>query len=230
MKILIASDGHGAVGVLEKLEKVAAGCDLVLFGGDFAAFEKPETGRPFLERLAGMHDHVFSVTGNCDEPLFKEDLEEYDVSIEDSLSYFGGLVFSGSGGGSKFTGTTPNERTDEELARDLRLAAESVGEDAAESDWNNLVIVTHNPPAETKLDVVAGGFHVGSPLIRAFIEKYRPLLAVSGHIHESTAIDSLGPTTLVNPGPLAEGKYAIAEISGGGKTPFAVSSITLHSL
>lgn len=285
MKVLIISDGHGAVDRLDALADVAKASDIVLFGGDFAAVGHPETGLPFLKRLAALHDRVFAVTGNCDEPLFRETVEEYDLSIEGSLSYFSGLMLAGSGGGSKFTGTTPNERTDEELAGDLRLAALAAGgvswedepDDDAEGDdteggtvdgfaegiariegddagraatrtavatapkmatarepleepWNNLIIIAHNPPKDTKLDAVAGGIHVGSPLIRAFIDSKKPLLVVSGHIHESAAIDSLGPTTLVNPGSLADGHYAVAEITGGANKPFAVSSIELKKL
>ncbi len=230
MKVLIVSDGHAAVERLEPLKEVAVDCDIVLFGGDFAKFGNPETGRPYLERFAKIHDRIFAVIGNCDEPDFVDALDEYDIGIEGSLSYFGGLVFSGSGGGSKFTGTTPNERTDEELADALRLVAESAPEGTGEAGWNNLVIVAHNPPAETKLDVVSNGAHVGSPLIRAFVDRYKPLLVVSGHIHESAAVDRIGPTALVNPGALAEGKYAIAEISGGNGAPFAVESIELKKL
>ncbi len=271
MKVLIISDGHGAVDKLDALADVAKASDIVLFGGDFAAVGHPETGLPFLKRLAALHDRVFAVTGNCDEPLFRETVEEYDLSIEASLSYFSGLMLAGSGGGSKFTGTTPNERTDEELVSDLRLAALAAGgvsweddpDDDAEGDdvemddgagraatrtavatapktalagevleepWNNLIIIAHNPPKDTKLDAVAGGVHVGSPLIRAFIDSKKPLLVVSGHIHESAAIDSLGPTTLVNPGSLADGHYAVAEITGGASKPFTVSSIELKKL
>jgi Icc-related predicted phosphoesterase len=232
MKVLIVSDGHGALDKLDLLEPAARAADLVLYGGDFARYGSPETGRPFLERLSSIHDRIFAVIGNCDEPDFRDDLEEFDMSIEGSLSFFNGLVLSGSGGGSKFSGTTPNERSDEELASDLRLVAASA--DGADADsgalWDNLVVIAHNPPKDTKLDAIPNGVHVGSPLIRAFIETHKPLLVVSGHIHESAAIDRIGGSTLVNPGALAEGKYAIAEISGGGKVPFAVASIELKSL
>ena len=293
MKVLILSDGHGAVDKLDALADAAKAFDIVLFGGDFAAFKKIETGLPFLERLAAFHDRVFAVTGNCDAPDFRETVESYDMSVEGTLSYFSGLMLSGSGGGSKFTGTTPNERTDEELVGDLRLAALAAGgslwagepddpdEDASDENtdaerslsdgsalfdngarfadgaerlaagakvavapepraaldpaedgepWNNLIVIAHNPPKDTKLDMIPNGVHVGSPLIRAFIESKKPLLVVSGHIHESAAIDTLGPTTLVNPGALADGRYAVAEITGGSGKPFAVASIELKTL
>ncbi|HNY17265.1 MAG TPA: metallophosphoesterase family protein [Treponemataceae bacterium] len=281
MKVLILSDGHGAVDKLDALAEDAKAFDIVLFGGDFAAFKKIETGLPFLERLAAFHDRVFAVTGNCDAPDFRETVESYDMSVEGTLSYFSGLMLSGSGGGSKFTGTTPNERTDEELVGDLRLAALAAGgslwaddpDDSGDEDdsaaigeagarfadgaerlaagakvavatepraaldpasdgepWNNLIVIAHNPPKDTKLDMIPNGVHVGSPLIRAFIESKKPLLVVSGHIHESAAIDTIGPTTLVNPGALADGRYAVAEITGGAGKPFAVASIELKTL
>lgn len=232
MKVLIISDGHGAVDKLDELEGVAKTADIVLFGGDFAAFGNEETGRPFLERLAALHDRVFAVSGNCDSPDFHETVETYDMSIEGSLSFFNGLVFSGSGGGSKFSGTTPNERTDEDLVGDLRLVDASASDDASgeSSSWNNLILITHNPPKDTKLDMIPNGMHVGSPLIRSFIEIHKPLLVVSGHIHESAAIDTIGPVTLVNPGALSEGRYAVAEIAGGNDQPFSVASIELKEL
>jgi len=232
MRVLIISDGHGDVDQLDRIAAIAESADFVLFGGDFAALGQPETGQPFLKRLAALHDRVFAVTGNCDEMDFRDTLDEYDIGIEGSLSYYNGLILTGSGGASVFTGDTPNERADEELVGDLRLVAESVPEDSpnAAGAWNNLVVIMHNPPKDTALDIVGKDAHVGSPLLRAFIETYQPLLVVSGHIHESAAVDAIGTTALVNPGSLAEGRYAVAEISGGRTQPFAVTSIELKQL
>ncbi|EFW37616.1 metallophosphoesterase [Treponema phagedenis] len=221
MKVLIISDGHGAIDNLRLLKSEAEQCDFVIFGGDFAAFNKPETGLPFLKELVKLHDTVFAVLGNCDEPDFIEHLDAAGISIEKSLSQYEGLMLTGSGGGSKFTGTTPYERTDEELVSDLHLVEENFSED--ESPINNLIVVAHNPPHKTKLDKVAPLVHVGSPLIRSFIEKHQPLLVVSGHIHESFATDTLGNSVLVNPGALVEGRYARAEINGNKKQGFSVS-------
>ncbi|ULQ60932.1 metallophosphoesterase [Brucepastera parasyntrophica] len=224
MKILILSDGHGNLSALDRLKPAAKNADMVLYAGDFAECFKPETGLPFLERLASLHDDIFAVLGNCDEPDFIGKLDEYDMRLESTLSSFNGLVLTGSGGGAKFTGKTPNERTDEELAGDLRLVSENSGED---NQWHNLVIVTHNPPKDTSLDRISTGTHVGSPLIREFIETYQPLLAVSGHIHESAATDTIGRTVLVNPGPLDEGRYAIAEAVCNADNRFTIMSVEL---
>jgi len=60
---------------------------------------------------------------------------------------------------------------------------------------------------------VQGLRHTGSRAIQSFIEDYQPLLAVSGHIHEARAIDRLGSTVLVNPGPFKNGCFATIEIT-----------------
>jgi len=272
MKVLIISDGHGDLARLDEIAPVAEKCDFVLYGGDFARFGHPETGKPFLDRLAKLHDQVFAVTGNCDAPDFRDEVEAADLSVEGSLAFFSGLLLAGSGGAARHRGLTPNERDDAELAADLRLAAGSAepedvaeyrvdDEDDSEEDAGgsggvalaaeasreteggaseadsgdrpareNLVIIAHHPPKDTLLDVLPGGAHAGSPSIRAFIEAEKPLLAVSGHIHESPAIDRIGPSTLVNPGALYEGRYALAEIVGGKSVPFSVASVTLERL
>ena len=117
-------------------------------------------------------------------------------------------MLAGSGGGSKFSGDTPNEREDKELADDLQIVSEQ-----GEQQWDNLVLIIHNPPKDTKCDIVANGIHVGSPLLKEFIDKFQPLAAITGHIHESAGIDTVGRTTVINPGALCEGKYAWLEVS-----------------
>ncbi len=208
MKFLVISDMHGNSDMLEKLDEQFKQADAVLFAGDFCRFQHPETGLPALETLCKKHDTVFAVIGNCDEPSFLQEIEKKDISVEGSLVSHEGLVFAGSGGGSKFSGDTPNEREDAELAGDLQIVSEQ-----GEQQWNNLIIIIHNPPKDTKCDIVGNGIHVGSPLLRNFIDSYQPLAAITGHIHESTGIDTVGKTTVINPGPLCEGKYAWLEIS-----------------
>jgi Icc-related predicted phosphoesterase len=48
--------------------------------------------------------------------------------------------------------------------------------------------------------------------VRAFLERVQPRLCVTGHIHESRAVDAIGKTVVINPGPLAAGGYVRIDI------------------
>ena len=208
MKFLAISDLHGNLEVLDKMDEIFKQADGVIFAGDFAKFGSEETGLPALEKLCSKHDTIFSVIGNCDNPSFIDETENHDISVEKQLVMYEGLAFAGSGGGSKFTGTTPNEKSEEELMADFKIITEQ-----GEHEWSNLIAVSHNPPKNTECDKVSANVHVGSQLFTQFIEQYKPLAVVTGHIHESAGICKVGSTTVINPGPLLEGKYAWLEVS-----------------
>lgn len=208
MKFLVISDLHGNLEVLDKMDEIFKQADGVIFAGDFAKFGSEETGLPALEKLCSKHDTIFSVIGNCDNPSFIEETEKRDISVEKQLVMYEGLAFAGSGGGSKFTGTTPNEKSEEELMADFKIITEQ-----GEQEWSNLIAVSHNPPKNTDCDKISGGVHVGSQLFTQFIEQYKPLAVVTGHIHESVGICKVGATTVINPGALLEEKYAWLEVA-----------------
>ncbi len=42
--------------------------------------------------------------------------------------------------------------------------------------------------------------HVGSRAVTEALEKYRPMIGLHGHIHESSGHDKVGDVTVVNPG------------------------------
>lgn len=211
MKFLVLSDLHGALDVLDKLQDEFNAADAVIFAGDFAKFGDESTGKPALEKLCAAHSRIFSVIGNCDAPSFISEIEAKGISVEGRLVEYEGLCFAGSGGGSKFTGTTLNERSEEDLAGDLTPVT-----DAAPRDWGNLIVIMHNPPKGCDCDRVAPLVHVGSQALSDFIVKYKPLAVVTGHIHESRAICKIGDTTVINPGALAEGNYARLEVERQG--------------
>ncbi len=73
------------------------------------------------------------------------------------------------------------------------------------SEPGKTVYVIHTPPWQTKLDLMHGGFSIGSRAVREFIEERQPPLTLHGHIHESPHLsgsisDELGATLSVNPG------------------------------
>ena len=114
---------------------------------------------------------------------------------------------------SGWVGTTPwnspREVPEAELLAKFQPMIDKV------QDMENAIFNIHNPPYETPLDlapeldanlkpVIKGGsismIHVGSITVRQLIEKYKPLLGIHGHIHESRGFVKLGRTLCINPG------------------------------
>ena len=214
MKLLLISDLHGKVQNLEKLEGEIKSAAAVLFAGDFTKFKDYDTTEPCVQKMRELCPNLFCVIGNCDKPELLDEIEKLDMSCEHSLVYFDGLQFAGSGGGSKFTGETPNERDEEDLQKDFEVI-ENSGLDQ-EGQWGNLILVSHNPPKGLACDQCAPNVHVGSQTFTDFIAKTKPLAVLCGHIHEGIGIDKIGDTVVVNPGPLLEGKYAVMELEKDG--------------
>lgn len=69
-----------------------------------------------------------------------------------------------------------------------------------------LIFMTHAPPYGTNLDYIDYlEDHVGCTSYTTFIKTHKPLIAISGHIHETfKAQDTIGKTRLSNPGPTGE--------------------------
>ena len=212
MKFLVLSDLHANNSILDKMNEQFSKADGVIFAGDFAECFKPETGKAALEALCTKHDSIFAVLGNCDEPEFIEELEEQDICIERSLVFHEGLAFAGSGGGTYFTGKTANEREENDILSDFNIVENSVKDTGDASLWKSLILVSHNPPKDTKCDAVNAELHAGSQLFTDFIKENQPLAVICGHIHEGRAIDKIGETVVINPGTLLESNYAWLEV------------------
>jgi Icc-related predicted phosphoesterase len=91
---------------------------------------------------------------------------------------------------------------------------------AREADWERAVLVCHAPPQGTGLGNISPEADVGSAAVRAWIERYQPLLTLHGHIHESprvTGVDTvqISRTTVHQPGQerfLGRLVYSLVEI------------------
>lgn len=207
MIFLVISDIHGDIEKLKKLEPICKDVDGILFAGDFSDINKEEQAIDVLKTLCKMHDTIFAVRGNCDYPSLEKDFISSDISCERQLVMHEGLAFVGSHGCLTFTKTTPNERSLEDLQSDFNIIT-----DQGIQEWNNLIAIMHNPPQNTDCDLISSGIHVGSSLSTDFIKNYKPLAVITGHIHESTAICKIQNTTIINPGALCEGNYALLTV------------------
>ena len=212
MKFLVMTDIHGNSSVLDKLDDEFKSCDAVLFGGDFADVISKLPGEPVLEKLCSKHDEIYAVLGNHDVPDFLEQLEDSGINAERTLNYTDGIAILGSGGATEFTHDTPNERPEDDIIKDFDILNSASGGDEKDT-WRNLIIISHNPPKDTKCDAVNDTLHAGSQKFRELIEQIQPLAVVTWHIHEGTSIDKIGRTTVINSGSLGnQGTYAVLEI------------------
>jgi len=210
MKLLILADIHGSINHLPALAGDAAPCDAIVLAGDITNFGGRQELLPVLDALEAFQKPIVAVPGNCDLPVVDHELQHRGYSVHANVVMLGEFAFLGAGGSLPCPGTTPNEAGESVFSDILEEAATlAVGK--------SLVLVTHQPAWNTKLDP-ASDRHTGSRAIRGFIETHRPVLAVSGHIHEAFGTDRIGPTTLVNPGPFRSGRYAVADLAGGDVT------------
>lgn len=72
------------------------------------------------------------------------------------------------------------------------------------------ILLFHTPPAGTPLDLHRGK-HVGAWVVNALIMAYHPKIVFCGHALDGQGTTMIGDSLVVNPGPLAEGYYAILD-------------------
>lgn len=230
MRIIIISDLHGRIENLEPF-KVEVGIekpDLILFSGDIvkghargdewlrAKAEEREPirslrsiqdeknedllfYREFYSALGSFDIPVFFVPGNMDGPWSRfwdafTRVEAKNIHLVHRTFFFvGKLMIYGFGGE-----ISKNDREDFFVLiypeSDLEKAFTRV-------EAEEKIYLFHHPP-----DDFAEG---GSPLIRKVIERDQPLLVACGHKHKERKVGKIGKTTVINPGPLKDRRYAL---------------------
>jgi Icc-related predicted phosphoesterase len=209
MKVLLVTDIHGDV---EKLDKILdrENFDAVLCGGDLSDANEfsDYAGRldDVLEAFDRKEKLVKAVPGNMDpEEECVRKLMETRMNLHKKIASLGNFEAVGFGGGQTPYGT-PFEPSDKDIVDALDTLHGRMTSDTK-------VAVIHQPPKDTELDIVEGD-HVGSEGVRKLIEDKDFDLLLTGHIHESRGKTGISGTVAVNPGPVMEGYYAVAEIDG----------------
>jgi Icc-related predicted phosphoesterase len=211
MKILATADFHGSVEAAKKaaLKAHSIKADVILACGDITHFGTPEDTREVLTPLIKQKLPILYVPGNCDPPSLLDEKIEGALMMHGKCKVFDNYSFIGAGAiPADRVYPNPLEVDDEEI-----MAALSQGQEQC-SSVRPLIIVSHSPPAYTKLDKAFFGGHVGSQLLRQFIEKHEPIAVFCGHIHEAQGIDHIGKTVIVNTGPARHGNCAVADLNG----------------
>jgi Icc-related predicted phosphoesterase len=191
---------------LEKAAGVIVTGDLTITGG----VKKAET---VLKTLQQGGKPVLAQFGNMDKPEVDIWLTEQGVNIHTRIRELTPEVaVFGAGASTQTPFNTPSE------------FPESTYEDWLRACWHqaekypHTALISHNPPKNTTCDVIPDNMHVGSVAVRTFLEQAQPDVCLCGHIHEARAVDLIGRTVVVNPGPLASGGYALLRLAEGRLT------------
>ncbi len=216
LKIVAFTDFHGNQEAYQTAKGLIANKkpDFVIVGGDIINYDANQA-RKFLTDLASAGRPVYFVPGNMDSAELGAWAGAENVhGLHGRCRLVEGVSLIGLGGSPHGPFQTVFEYSEREAARSLESAVK---------DYRGgpLILVSHCPAQNTKLDQVSSGEHVGSISVRRFVEKTQPVLVVSGHVHEAQGTDTIGSTTLVNTGPAQRGHYAHITFGDTVKVNFA---------
>lgn len=203
MRILAFTDFHGNQDAYRHAKELIANKkpDFVIVAGDIINYDSNRAKQLLLD-LGTVGPPVYFVPGNMDGRELGNWAGEGNVhALHARCRNVEGASLIGLGGSPQGPFRTVFEYSEEE--------AEALFEEAAKSSGDGLLIlVSHCPPKNTRVDQGSNGEHIGSIAVRRFIEKAEPTLVVSGHVHESQGTDTIGSSTIVNTGPAQTGHYA----------------------
>ena len=164
------------------------------------------------EKLDGAPVRAF-VSGANDDFIEVDEVLARSTRLEDPngrvIELDGGYELLGMGWGNPTPWNCPRDIPEEDLAQRIDEVAAHV------RDRARAIFSLHVPPLGSGLDVAPklddyltprmglGGVEmipVGSTATRDAILRYRPLLGLHGHIHESKGVTALGGVPIANPG------------------------------
>ncbi len=209
MRILAVSDIHNELYKAKALLDIVdeRNPDMIIVAGDITSFGPLKAAHDIFETLEKAKRPVLAISGNEDIKEVGKFLRSKDLDIHNKGVVHKNVGFVGFSGPSAVSiGGVPV------------FNYEAVNYTLSEmKNCEKRVLVSHVPPANTKVDVIFSGSHVGSEFLRDVIETEQPNLVICGHIHEARGVDKIGKTTIVNPGALCDGYAAIIELMENGE-------------
>lgn len=208
MRIIAFGDIHGDPGSFAAIPGLSQ-ADLVILTGDLTNFGGREDAATVLRQVKAVHTKILALPGNLDRKDVSALLDDKGITLHGRGRLLdasdASVALHGVGGSNITPFATPNEYSEEEIANLLAAGFNEIA-DAVRNGSLHL-LVAHPPPLNTKTDKISAGVHVGSRAVRQFIETHQPALCLTGHIHEARAVDTIGATTIINPGMVQDGGY-----------------------
>jgi len=206
MRILYAVDVHSRFDAVREAVGTIAPVDAVVVGGDLTNAGTPEDVERAVASWRALAPTLLVVAGNMDSPAIDACLVELGVSLDGRGIALEDVGLHGVSAAPTSPLGTPYELPDAELGRRAQAGHAQV------AGCRIRIFCPHSPPYSTACDRLHSGRPVGSPSLRAFVEREQPDLVLCGHIHESRGEDTVGRTRIVNPGPVFAGHYALVEV------------------
>lgn len=208
MRLAYVVDVHGRPQAVADCVAAMPEIDLLIVGGDLTTGGTPDDAERAIELWRPLAPRLLALAGNMDSPEIDARLAELGVSLDGRGVRIGDVGLYGVSAAPISPLRTPYELSDPELEERIRRGF------AAVEACRVTVFCPHAPPADTACDRLASGEHVGSTVVRAFVEQAQPDLVLCGHIHESRGTDTIGHSRIANPGPVSAGHYALVEVDG----------------
>ena len=182
--------------------------DLLIVGGDITTAGSPDDAETAIQQWRPLAPRLLALAGNMDSAAIDVRLADLGVSLDARGVVLGDVGVCGVSAAPRSPLRTPSELDDDELERRIESAFADV------AGCRVRIYCPLAPPKGTASDRLRDGRHVGSVVVRKFVEQEQPDLVLCGHIHESRGVDEIGRTRLVNPGPVAAGHYVVVETNG----------------
>jgi Icc-related predicted phosphoesterase len=205
MRIAYVVDVHDRLDAVPRALGAIGPVDVLVVGGDITTFGSPDDAEHAIEVWRPLTPRLLVVAGNMDSPAIDARLVELGVSLDGRGVVLDDIGIAGVSAAPFSPLHTPHEIPDAEFGQKATAGLAEIVACRAR------ILCPHAPPHGTACDRIRSGEHVGSPALRAVIEREQPDIVLCGHIHESRGEDLIGATRVVNPGPIASGHYALVE-------------------
>lgn len=207
---IVFGDIHERISAVERIDDIGR-ADGVFLSGDLTNLGTRERAAGIVDAVAAMNPRVLAQIGNMDTQAVDRVLTERGLNAHNRVTDLGGGVCLAAVGYSMPTPFgTPSEVDEAQICQWAHDALEGAGAFA------HVILMIHTPPRGEVVDRLPSGAHVGSPGVRALIEKYQPAVVVTGHIHEGVGEERIGRSHVLNPGAFAAGGYVRIDETEGG--------------
>lgn len=188
-RIMAIGDIHGDIGLVKKLAERAKKekVDCIIIPGDLTWLE--ESTKDIIGPFIKANKKVFIIPGNHESMTTIDFLTQ---TYPNTKNIHGTGIKEKDIGifGAGYADIGPFKSEDEEIMKALERGYEKI------KNMKKKIMVTHSHHAGSKAEF--SGFP-GSKSIKKAIEKFKPDLVLSGHIHEAGGIEEqIGKTRIIN--------------------------------